>query len=285
MAAADLRPMTLGEVLDRTFTLYREHFLLFIGITALPYLLLLVFNFSSLALGLAADGHHRATSMVSPGMIGGVVAGAIGGGFLFLLIIGVAHAATVAAVSDLYLGRETNVRAAYSRAKGRIVAVLVVIVLSFLAVVVGMLFFIIPGIYLACRLAISVPATIVEQDSPVASMERSMELTKGFAGQVFLLLLLVWVIEMVVAGVLQMPGAIFTMLAVMAKHQPSVGVTVYTYISQFLSQVLVGPIGTISASLMYYNLRVRKEGFDIQHLMNTLDNLPQPPLADLPVAQ
>lgn len=281
--AADLRPMTLGEVLDRTFTLYREHFLMFVGITALPYLLLLLFNFSTLLLSVGVD-HHRSPNLVSPGMIGGFIAGAFGGLFLFLLAIGVAHAATVAAVSDLYLGRETNVRTAYERAKGSFVAVIVVIVLTFLAAAVGALFLLIPGIYLACRLAVSVPATIVEQDSAVASMERSMELTKGFAGQVFLLLLLVGVIEMVVAGVLQMPAAIFTMLAVVAKHQPSVGVTVYTYISQFLSQVLVGPIGTISASLMYYNLRVRKEGFDIQHLMNSLDNVPRP-LADLPVAQ
>jgi hypothetical protein len=281
--AADLRPMTLGEVLDRTFTLYREHFLMFVGITALPYLLLLLFNFSTLLLGLGVN-HHRSVNLASPSIIGGFITGAFGGLFLFLLAIGVAHAATVAAVSDLYLGRETTVRSAYERAKGSFGAVIVVMILTFLAVAVGALFLVIPGIYLACRLAVSIPATIVEQDSAVVSMERSMELTKGFAGQVFLLLLLVWVIEMVVGGLLQTPAAIFTMLAVAAKHQPSVTVTVYTYISQFLSQVLVGPIGTISASLMYYNLRVRKEGFDIQHLMNSLDNVPRP-LADLPVAQ
>jgi hypothetical protein len=275
--------MSLGEVLDRTFTLYREHFLMFVGITALPYLLLLLFNFSTLLLRVGVD-HHRSPTFISPGMVGGFIAGAFGGLFLFLLAIGVAHAATVAAVSDLYLGRETNVRSAYGRAKSSFVAVIVVMVLTFLAVGVGALFLIIPGIYLACRLAVSVPATIVEQDSAVASMERSMELTKGFAGQVFLLLLLVGVIEMVVGGILQMPAAVFTMMAVVAKHEPSMAVTVYTYISQFLSQVLVGPIGTISASLMYYNLRVRKEGFDIQHLMNSLDNVPRP-LADLPVAQ
>lgn len=281
--AADLRPMTLGEVLDRTFTLYREHFLMFVGITALPYLLLLLFNFSTLLLGLGVN-HHRSVNLASPSIIGGFITGAFGGLFLFLLAIGVAHAATVAAVSDLYLGRETTVRSAYERAKGSFGAVIVVMILTFLAVAVGALFLVIPGIYLACRLAVSIPATIVEQDSAVVSMERSMELTKGFAGQVFLLLLLVWVIEMVVGGLLQTPAAIFTMLAVAAKHQPSVTVTVYTYISQFLSQVLVGPIGTISASLMYYNLRVRKEGFDIQHLMDSLDNVPRP-LADLPVAQ
>jgi hypothetical protein len=31
MATLDLRPLSLGELLDRTFFLYRRHFLLFVG--------------------------------------------------------------------------------------------------------------------------------------------------------------------------------------------------------------------------------------------------------------
>jgi hypothetical protein len=37
---------------------------------------------------------------------------------------------------------------------------------------------------------------------------------------------------------------------------------------------LVGPIGTIAFSLMYYNLRVRKEAFDVQHLMASMQAQP-----------
>ncbi len=37
MAALDLRPLSLGELLDRTFFLYRRNFLLFVGIAAIPY--------------------------------------------------------------------------------------------------------------------------------------------------------------------------------------------------------------------------------------------------------
>ena len=39
MAALDLRPLSLGELLDRTFFLYRRHFLLFVGIAAMPQLI------------------------------------------------------------------------------------------------------------------------------------------------------------------------------------------------------------------------------------------------------
>ena len=40
----DLRPLTLGELLDRSFSLYRRHFWLFVGIMALPSLLGLAFG-------------------------------------------------------------------------------------------------------------------------------------------------------------------------------------------------------------------------------------------------
>ena len=44
-----LRPLTTGELLDRTFSLYRSHFGLFVGIFALPYMVVLAFQFAGLA--------------------------------------------------------------------------------------------------------------------------------------------------------------------------------------------------------------------------------------------
>jgi hypothetical protein len=279
MANVDLRPMTLGEVLDRTFTLYREHFPLFAGITALPYLATLAFKFVFL---LVEKGKVlEARSNLDPSIIGAVLLGALGNLLLLCLVIGVAQSATVAAVSDLYLGRSSSVADAYGQAKGSIGTVLGVMVLVYLATIVGAIFFIIPGVYLACRLAVSVPTAIVEKQSAVASMERSMQLTKDFAGQMFLLLLLVGFIGWAFAMLLQAPVMVFAFTSMMAKHQVPLWVSIYSYLAEYVSQVIVGPVGTISASLMYYNLRVRKEGFDIQHLMNSLGSVPRP-LADAP---
>ena len=42
MAALDLRPLSLGELLDRTFFLYRRNFLLFFGLAVIPYVVLVV---------------------------------------------------------------------------------------------------------------------------------------------------------------------------------------------------------------------------------------------------
>jgi hypothetical protein len=283
MANVELRPMSLGEVLDRTFTLYREHFLLFVGIAALPNLVMLLFRFGFL-LYLRGAAAGKAPNLGSVGFLGSFILGAIGGGLLMLVLVGISQAATVSAVSSLFLGRQISVADSYSAAKGHILGVIGIMILSGLATGIGLIFLLVPGIYIACRLALSVPVSVVENETPVASMERSMELTKDYAGQVFLLLLLVFVLSYVVAIMLQFPVMFFTITAAMAKHQVSLGVTAYSYIAEFVSQVLVGPIGTISAALMYYNLRVRKEGFDIQHLMNSLGSVPRP-LADSPAVQ
>ena len=273
MASIDLRPMTLGEVLDRTFALYRQNFLLFAGISALPHLLLLLFRFALLLSGRAkvmtpAGGTSSSTD------IGSAVLAAIGGGLFSLLILGLVQAATVSAVSDLYLGRETSVRASYLRAKGQVLPVIGIIIMCYLATVVGLILLIIPGIILACRLTLSVPAAIVEQTSPIRSMERSMELTKGHAMQIFLLFVLVFFIAFAVAALFQFPVFFLAFNATKTKQAMSIGASAYTYLAEFVSQVVVGPVGTIAYALMYYNLRVRKEGFDIQHLLSTLGPAP-----------
>ena len=276
MASLDLRPMSLGEVLDRTFTLYREQFLLFAGIAALPYLLEML-----LRLGMLLFQQSQATtsgSLQSPALIGGAVAAGIGWFFVWLLMMGITQSATVSAVSDLYLGRETTVRDSYAKVKAKVLIVVGIIVLSFLAAGAAALLFIIPGIYLWCRLAVSVPAAVVEGESPVAAMQRSMDLTRGSAMQLFLLLLLVGLIGYAVGMLLQIPVFAWAFTAGLSGghsvHSVPFALNAYSLLAGFLSQVLVGPVGTISASLMYYNLRVRKEGFDIQHLLTTLTTAP-----------
>jgi hypothetical protein len=280
MANVELRPMSLGEVLDRTFTLYREHFLLFVGIAALPNLLMLLFRFAVL-LVTRTGSSSQMPNLSSPGAIGSAVVGGLVAIIILLLMVGITQAATVIAVSDLFLGREASIGNSYQQAKGSILTVIAIMIMTGLATGVGMIFLLIPGIYIACRLGLSVPASVVERDSPVSAMERSMELTKGYAGQVFLLFLLVLFLTYAVAGLLQFPVMFLAFKAAMARQQVSFGVSAYSYVADFLSQVIVGPIGTISAALMYYNLRVRKEGFDIQHMMSSLASVPRP-LADPP---
>lgn len=263
MKPVDLRPMTLGEVLDRTFSLYKNNFLLFAGIVGLPHLVTLLYQFLQLTM---ASSTARA---VNRGSIGST----IGSVFVSVLVMGVVQAATVTAVSDIYLGKQASIGESYRRSWAKALTVIGVILLSFLAIGVGFILLVIPGIYLACRLAVAVPACVAEDDSAVSSMERSMDLTKGHAMPMFLILLLVGLLTWVVTILLQSP-IFFTAIKAASggatRPVYSIGMLSYSILAGFLGQVLVGPIGTIATVLMYYNLRVKKEGFDIQHMLGTL---------------
>lgn len=270
MADVTLRPMTLGQVLDTTFSLYKRNFWLFVGITSIPFLAVLILQVGAAALQLSRPSPQPA----SPALASGAIVGGIVFLLAYFLLAGAAQAATIFAVSDLYLGRAATVRGSFRKVGGKAFRVILVLLLVGLAVGVGFLLLIIPGIILFCRTAVAVPASMLEDTKAVGSIERSMQLTKGFAMQIFLIFLLVWVLSYIALLIFQVPFAYLQGAAAQARQTLSFGMLALEHLSSFLSNVLVGPIGTIAFSLMYYNLRVRKEAFDIQHLMNSLPASP-----------
>jgi hypothetical protein len=285
MTTYDLRPLSLGEILDRTFSLYRNHFALFAGITAIPYLLFLAFGLAQVLLmsptagvprilieppQLQADSTFNAGAMVFGLLIG--LAAVIVGFVAYLL----AQGATVFAVSELYLGRTTTIGASFRRVRGELGTLFGVMILSGLAIGGGFILLIVPGIYIACRLAVCVPAAILEDLGPRTSLERSFALTKDNAGRAFLIYLLYVVLAFVAAGLFKWPFAIM----ILANAKNPQGVRLWLALLQvgnFFASALVGPVLTIAASLLYYDLRVRKEAFDLQMMMGALDGTPPPP--------
>jgi hypothetical protein len=268
MATAELRPMTLGEVLDRTFSLYKQNFWLFVGIAAMPNLVALVINVASA--GGQSTKIGAAGSAPAAGWIVGASVGVLVFALLYLYLLGAAQAATVFAVSDLYLQHTPTVRNCYQRVGSKAFRVGWVIFLSGLIVGVGFLLLIIPGIILLCRTALAVPVSMLENSKAMRSIDRSMELTKGHALQIFVIFIMVWVVIVVATGIFQAPLMVFVFNAAKAHQAVSFGVLLLQHLSAFISQVLAEPIGTIAFSLTYYNLRVRKEAFDIQHLMASM---------------
>jgi len=129
MDATELRPLTLGELLDRTFRLYRNHFWLFVGIMAIPSAFtipfsVLFFSFQTAALVPGAPPAPKAVfSLILFALIFLCVFGAV-----YSISIG----ATTYAVSESYMGQKITVRGAYGKVRGffwRIIGVMVVAVL------------------------------------------------------------------------------------------------------------------------------------------------------------
>ena len=272
MENLDLRPLSLGEILDRTFTVYRRHFVLFVGIAAIPQLLVLAFQLAQVFLVSAPvrTAPPAVQELQASGASGGLVAlgglFAVVGVIVYLVAILLSNGATVFAVSDLYLGRSITIGEALRRMRGELWALLGVLMLNGLAVMAGFFLLIIPGIFVMCRLAVSVPAALLEDLGPRTALERSYGLTKGFAGRAFLIYLLYFVLIIAASGLFQWP---FIYGLALSKNDPGMIRlwTAFMQVGGFVAGILVTPVFTIATALFYYDLRVRKEAFDLQVMM------------------
>ena len=270
---AGLRPLTIGELLDRTFSLYRAHFGLFIGIFALPHLVVLAYQCVGLTFRSPKPdiANVLLTSLWS-----------FGAAFVSLAVSATSQAATVVAVSQVHLERPASVMESFATVKGHILGVVGLSLLIGLAAGAACLLLIVPGVLLFIMWSLAVPAKVLENLGVGDAMSRSSDLTKNDRGRVFVIwimfivlgigmsLLLRWPVE-IAAGV----NSIFAIQRTGALWQAAL------LVSEFVSQCLVGPLATIAFSLLYYDERVRKEAFDLQLMMATLDapSLPTAPVS------
>ena len=298
-----LRPLSISELLDRTFHLYRNNFLVFVGIMAIPQMFILALRI----------GVSRADSS----QVGTMLLTIYGVGLASFIAAEISHAGTVMAVSNLHLDRPTTIGSAYSAAKPSLLRVigisLVVLLIPVLfaipvMIVIGIVFaitfaaggggglnnvvlirvmtgfavLVIPVVALKWWLqwSLVVPVTVLEGGGLRTSMRRSKALTKGCRWRIFLVYLLLAVLGAVVSWVIQSP--LIAVVGFRILRQPGAMTGVIGAISAvgvFLSTCLVGALASIALTLIYYDQRVRKEGFDLQLMMATLEPGAQAPQA------
>jgi membrane-anchored glycerophosphoryl diester phosphodiesterase (GDPDase) len=138
------------------------------------------------------------------------------------------------------------------------------------------LFLIIPGIYVACRLVTCVPAALLEDLGPRNSLERSFKLTKDNAGRSFIIFLLYFILLYAAIFLFMMP--FIFMVGLSAKDPSAIRMWLaMAQVGNVVAAILVSPFLTIATAVFYYDLRVRKEAFDLQLMMNPSGNIPSGP--------
>jgi uncharacterized membrane protein len=258
-----LRPLSTGELLDRTFSLYRSHFGLFIGIFALPHLAVLAFQVVGIAI--QSPGTQLTKILMT-------ALWSLGALFLTMIVSAASQAATVVAVSQVHLDRPASVMDSFLRVKGQILGVIGLSMLVGLLVGLAFLALIVPGVLLAIQWSLAVPAKVLENRSATEAMSRSSDLTKGNRGRVFVIWILFILLSIGVSLLLQWPIEIAAGVSSRgALQRVASGWQVASLVATFVSECLVGPLATIAFSLVYYDERVRKEAFDLQLMMMTLD--------------
>jgi hypothetical protein len=306
--------MSLSELLDRTFTLYRNNFWLFCGIIVLPETITLVF---AIAVQLAFPIHFVPVPRSSPGNPLGPFAGMqsnLSAGLVVaavrLVMYALALGAVTLALSEIYLGRPVTVRHLYRKLASKIPRllglniVLLFIALVFLILVVlaisfllsnlvayagdrNAVFFLVLGLvvglaaglvafWFLVRFSISVPALLLEQRGVFDALRRSNFLTRGYRWRIFgatiVMLILVYAVEFMIG----VPFAILTATSLM-KGQLPLWILLGTNLSAALSYILAGSLPTIMLALIYYDVRIRKEAFDLEAMMAALGQPPSAP--------
>jgi Membrane domain of glycerophosphoryl diester phosphodiesterase len=120
---------------------------------------------------------------------------------------------------------------------------------------------------MACRLIVSIPAAVLENLGARKALRRSLALTRSNAGRAFMIILLYFVLAIAVGAVFTWPPSIGL---VGARNNPAMMRMwmAITQVSTEFAGVLITPVLMIAISVFYFDLRVRKEAFDLQMMLN-----------------
>ncbi|MBI4565546.1 MAG: hypothetical protein HY716_12700 [Planctomycetes bacterium] len=254
--------MTVIEILDAAFKLYRDNFFLFLGIMAVPYVpIVVLFAASYGALFTAVPEAQGAPSKeMAAGVIVlfcGMMAAVL---LLHLIAIPIAKGALSRAIADRYLGRTVSLQSAYAAIFAIFWKYLLTTFLVGLLVGLGAMFCLVPGIYVAVLFAFVPPIMIVEGVTGTDAMSRSKDLSGGHRWRVLGLWAITVVVGFILGGVIQMAYQWIAPLWIESEALR----TVLSQSASWMATLLVEPLWAVAWVLLYFDVRVRKEAFDLQ---------------------
>ena len=255
-----LRPLSVGEMLDAGFRLFRARFMTLILCVLVPVVPLTI-----IATAVQASVDPNAFDLDSTETVdsGSALAGTLVAALIQFAAAALAIAACFKAISAAYLGEHAGVAESLRYAVGRLLPLLVAYFLVVVIVGLGLVALIIPGIWLAVKLSMTFPAVVFERTGPFAAIGRSWALTKGNWWRVFGTLLVVFLISFVLQIVL---AAVAGGLLAAGDSVSELTVAIVLTLVNLLALALTYPLWASVTSVVYYDLRVRNEGFDL-HLL------------------
>ena len=266
-----LHPMGIGEILDVAIKIYRRNawtlFRIVLVVIAPLSLLANLIVVSAIPAHLTPHTERigdqlfivtTPTTAQWHTLLAGVAAAALLGMVGYLVATG----ATYKAVADAFLGGEPNWKRSLAYAFKRAHSLLWVTLLGGLLVMTGTVLFFIPGLYLGVAFAVVIPAVMTEDIRGRAALRRSRRLVKGRWWRTLTLL----VLGAILSGVL-FYAAILMVPVVTGNAGPRtvVGVVVDALTSTALSALTI-PFAAAYVTVLYFDLRVRREAFDLQLL-------------------
>jgi len=270
MDAASLRPLGVGEILDVAIKLYRHRFATLVkAVAVIIGPVYVFFAFVQLSL-LPAPGDFDSFDEVDP------VTGLpqtdfdeVWAFFAAALLLGVAgyiatQLATAAAfriIGATYLGEDVDWRESLRFARTRLWSLLGLSILMAIVIGLGFLLCIVPGVYLYGAYAVAVPVLLVEDVRGTRALKRSKSLVQGrwwsVAAVIFLGMLMGSIVSNVLSGVVNLG---------IGATGDDVATVIGNTIASVVAAAIVTPFTAAVTMVVYFDLRVRKEGFDVELL-------------------
>lgn len=252
MYTPDIRPRTISDIIDAVFRVFFQKFGPLVTIAAVvtgPIVFLR---------GLVRLWIFNDITQVDPANIdslGDLFSGQQIAASIVLGLIGwaasmLAAGAMVRAVADVHLGREVDWQASVRQAMGFLAPLLAGSVLFGIGVSIGFVLLVIPGIFFALSWAVFSPAIVIEGRTGTNSLTRSWDLVTGRRWQTLGAFVVVFILTWIVSALLHALfgfGGDFTFA----------DVVVDTVIG-----IVLAPLTAVTVTVVYLELRARKENYD-----------------------
>ena len=242
-----LRPRSATEIVDAAFQLYRRDPLTYVLISALCYGPVLAVQLFVIGPGSQIE---EQLSRLTAGFAGVMIFG-------YWISLSLMSAVIVRLSSEDYLGRRLEPAVAVRDALLRLPVVMFALLFKYVLMFIGFFFFIIGLLYVMARYFAVTAGIVIEGRGVFGTFGRSAVLSRGRKLHILGTSLLAFVIFFVV----------YMGVAIGAAMTGSV---VLATILSMVASILAYPMFAIVEMLLYYDARVRNEGYDIEMMAEAI---------------
>ncbi|MDQ3784129.1 MAG: hypothetical protein M3360_04525 [Actinomycetota bacterium] len=278
MPRSELRPLGVAEIVDVALKVYLRHapsLFNLVAIVVVPVQLLQLLFTLSITPAAEAVGSGTLLTGTVTGADAPTVAGLVFGGLLVGLLTFVATTlatgACFKAVADAYLGDQPDTSQSLRFARGRLGSLMLVSFLGAVLAFLGFLLFVLPGVYLWIAFSVAAPVVLFEGMEGTGALGRSRRLVQGRWWRVFGTLLLGFILAAIVGGIIT--SVLTGVLAVGAGSGDFVEALVGA-VAGSVAAIVTTPFQAALIAILFFDLKVRKEGFDAALLA---DGMAAPP--------
>jgi len=252
-----LRPMSVGDILNRAVALYRDNFAKFIGVI-LPGKFFIVIITLVVSTILTADD---STLGALPNNKAFQHAGNFPIIILTYFIESIVIAAGAIIISERFLDRDISIANSYRNVLVQLFPLIGAVVASTIVISIGLFLCAIPGLIFMVWYSLISQVVMIEGEGGLGAMKRSKYLVAGYFLKVFGIIILVWIAEMLFLNIVSVLASTATRMVTLK--------IVGSFLS-VLAFILIEPFKIAAITMLYYDLRIRKEGFDLEIMAEEL---------------